>query len=110
MPKEDRYITFTNEEVYKALHAMCVQKGIPIPVSSRITHIHRSQEESDAVIMLMENPISNELKQEKYKDDFLAAALMVFCRSFGIPLPKTAKKSIAIKGAKVVLRVQIGDI
>lgn len=107
MPQEDRYITFTNEEVYKALHAMCMQKDIPLPASSRITHIQKEANEPDAVSMILENPISKDLKKEIYKDDFLAAALMVYCRACKIPLPKNAQKSITLKNSKVVLRVLI---
>lgn len=109
MPQEDRYITFTNEEIYKALHAMCLQKNIPIPASSRITHIQREANEPDSVSMILENPITKELKKEVYKDDFLAAALMVYCRGVKIPLPKNAQKSITLKNSKVVLRVLIEE-
>lgn len=110
MPQEDRYITFTNEEVYKALHALCAQKNIALPASSRITHIQREGEEKDTVSMILENPITKELKKENYKDDFMAAALMMYCRASKVPLPKTAQKSILIKNSKVVLRVQVGEI
>ena len=51
----------------------------------------------------------NEQKSTKqeYSRDFIAAALMVYCRGCGIPLPKKARKSVVLKGEGIILRVEI---
>ena len=60
------------------------------------------------ILMYLENPQEKEGGRTvcKYTSDFIAAALMLFCRGEGIPLPKNAKKSVMIKGEDVMLRVQ----
>jgi len=101
MPREDRLIIFTNEEVYKAIFALSTQKQLKKPPAGMITrntitvHLHNPQETFDAD------------KTIDYSRDFLAAALMLFCRGLGIPLPKSARKSVMLKNDEVMLRVQI---
>ena len=110
MPKEDRRIVFDNEEVYKALYALTTQKQMKKPPPGSITNVEAASDNPDRVIVTLVNP-QNSFDQEmteEYTRDFLAAALMVFCRGQGIPLPKSARKSVLIKDGIVMLRAQIG--
>ena len=106
MPTEDRRITFENEEVYKALYALCTQKQVRKPPPGHVSKIY--EKESGGMIYLdLENPQNQTKASEGYTQDFLAAALMLYCRGCGIPLPKNAKKSVQISEGKIILRVQV---
>ncbi len=109
MPKEDRRIIFNNEEIYKALFALCAQKQIQRLPPGEIISLSVDSENSDKINLIINNAL-NEAEPEvplEYNRDFLAAALMLFCRGLGIPLPKSARKSVLIKDDQVMLRVQI---
>lgn len=110
MPTEDRRIIFDNGEIYKALFALCSQKQIKKPPAGHITSLKVDDSDNTNLIITIENPQDPDdpMHVREYSRDFLAAALMLFCRGLGIPLPKSAKKSVLIKDDQVMLRVQIG--
>jgi hypothetical protein len=109
MPKEDRRIMFTNEEVYNAIYAMCHKHQIKKPPPGRLHTITINEDQPEVVHIHLENPqdVKNDKRVLEYKRDFVAAALMLFCRGCGIPLPKSAKKSVVLEGETMILRVQI---
>ncbi len=106
MPTEDRRIFFENDEVYKALYALCTQKQVKKPPPGLVKKIHE-KENGETVYLDLENPQDRSKAREGYTHDFLAAALMLYCKGSGIPLPKSARKSVLIVDGQVVLRVQI---
>ncbi len=107
MPSEDRRIMFSNDEVYKALYALCIQKQLKIPPAGQVVAIIEDSADTNKIYMDLENPQETTAARCEYSRDFLAAALMLFCRGCGIPLPKTAKKSVMINDSRVILRVII---
>lgn len=109
MPREDRRVIFDNEEVYKAVFALCTQKQMKKPMPGHIVKITMDEDDASGVVINIENPLDTEKKsaREEYSRDFIAAALMLFCRGSGIPLPKSARKSVMIADGAMVLRVQI---
>jgi hypothetical protein len=107
MPREDRRISFDNEEVYKAVFALCTQKQLKKPIPGRIVKVTETAGEGPITIDF-ENPLEKNVNaKEEYTRDFIAAALMLFCRGCGIPLPKSARKSVMLVDGVVILRVQI---
>jgi hypothetical protein len=108
MPREDRRILFSNDEVYKALFALCAQKQIKKPPPGLIKRILESPQDPSILLLDLENPQDKTSARLEYTRDFMAAALMLFCRGCGIPLPKSAKKSVMLGTENdVILRVQI---
>jgi len=109
MPIEDRRIIFTSKELYKALYALSAQKQIKKPPAGEITGVRVGQEDTSRVFVKIVNELDDEVpeKEVEYNRDFVAAALMLYCRGLGIPLPKSATKSVLIKDDQVMLRVQI---
>jgi len=109
MPKEDRLIIFSNEEVYKALYALSAQKQLKKPPAGVITKIEEVKGDRNTICLHLSNPQESFDSDKKldYTRDFLAAALMLFCRGLGIPLPKSARKSVMLRNGEVMLRVQI---
>jgi len=110
MPREDRRITFSHEEVYKAIFALCVQRELKKPPPGVIRAIELSSDGSRVSITLDNPQVSAPIMIIEYSLDFLAAALMLYCRTCRIPLPKTAGKSVEVAQDTVVLRVQINQL
>ncbi len=108
MPREDRKIYFTYEEVYKAVYALCLQREMKKPVPGIITMIEESKSDDKNVVLHINNPQQNKVQEDHYTRDFMAAALMVFCRSCRIPLPKVARKAVELLDGQVILHVEIG--
>lgn len=107
MPREDRRIIFEFQETYKAIYALCVQKEIRKPPPGMVAAITQHATDSSKVIVRIENAHSNENKDIEFSQEFITAALMLYCRTCRIPLPKTAQKSVEFNNDNVVLRVQI---
>lgn len=107
MPKEDRRIIFTHDEVYNALYALAVQKQMRKPPPGAVKTVAEKEGDTSQFVIELENPAEETTETCEYSRDFVAAALMVFCRGAGIPLPKSATKSVMITDGMVILRVQI---
>ncbi len=108
VPTEDRRIIFSSDEVYKALFALCAQKQVKKPPPGHVKGIEEDKEDNQKIYVHLENPQEQEKATVEYSRDFLAAALLLFCRGLGIPIPKIGKKSVLIKDGRVMLRVQVG--
>ncbi len=106
MPIEDRRIIFAPDEVYKALYALCVKKDKLPPPSGYVKMVSVIKNDPSQIVVDLENPGQQKSSKVKYTRDFLAAALMMYCRGAGIPLPKTARKSVMINDGQVILRVE----
>jgi hypothetical protein len=107
MPREDRRIMFDNEEVYKALYSMTFQKQMKQPPPGNIVKITEDEQNKGQILVVINNPLEQKETNLEYTQDFMAAALMLFCKGCGIPLPKSAKKSVVINEGQITLRVQI---
>ena len=107
MPTEDRRIIFSFEELYQALYAMCMQKEMRRMPVGAIKSIAKSTIAADQYTLWIEDDYTMQSSELNFGGDFIAAALMVMCRSLGIPMSKKARKSVEIDGAKVILRLTI---
>ena len=107
MPREDRRIIFSFEETYKAIYALCVQKEMRKPPPGNIAVIDVDPDDKKKLTFKINNMQENSEHVVDYSRDFLAAALMLFCRSQSIPISKKAAKSVELKPDGVVLRLVI---
>ena len=107
MPSEDRRIIFKYDETYKALYALCVQREIRKPPPGSIATIKVDVDDKNKLMMRVENIHENTNTGVEYSRDFLAAALMLYCRSLSIPISKKASKSVEFNGESVILRLRI---
>lgn len=111
MPREDRRITFSYDEVYKAIFALCVQREVRKPPAGIIKAVDLMPGDHARINIRIENPLTHDPPSiMEYGLDYLAAALMLYCRTCRIPLPKTAEKSVELAPDGVVLRVQINQV
>lgn len=108
MPQEDRRIIFDSDETYKALYSFCAKREMSKPPPGVVTAIEFDKEDERNILVTFKNPnMGDEAQVIDYTHDFVAAALMVFCRGIGIPLPKQARKSVILEEGKLCLRVQV---
>lgn len=108
MPREDRRVIFDMSETYQALYKLSLkQEGGRRLMAGAITGIAEDTEDNTKVIFTFENPQTNEKKDMVFTRDFVAAALMMFCRGAGIPLPRKAAKSIIVEKNRVILRALV---
>lgn len=107
MPSEDRIITFDYPETYQAIYSLCAQKKIKKPAPGMLEDVYQNKDDTFRIFMDIKHRTEGTTTKEEYSRDFFAAALMLYCRGCGIPLPKNATKSVSIKGKDVILRVQI---
>ncbi len=111
MPREDRRIIFSYDEVYKAIFALCVQREMKKPPAGAIMAVEASMADPTKVSVRIENTLTGgPVMFVDYSRDYLAAALMLYCRTCRIPLPKTAEKSVELMPEGVMLRVQINQV
>lgn len=106
MPREDRRIFFDYSEAYKAIYALSVQKEIKKPPPGLISSIEPHSDSSKFTVQI-EDQLHSASHRLEYGRDFIAAALMLYCRGLGIPLPKQAQKSVELTFGNIILRIQI---
>jgi len=107
MPQEDRKIIFDFQELYKAIYALSMRWEKKLPPPGVIVKIETHASDDGTLIVYIKNDHHGDLNKEEYTHDFLAAALMLFCRSCEVPVPKQSRKSVELKAGAIVLRVQI---
>lgn len=107
MPREDRRIYFDYDETFKAIYQLCAQKGLPKPPPGYIIRVDANAENPLELDFFLESHRSSALETTRYTKDFVVAALMIFCRGIGIPLPKGANKTLELTKDKLILRVQM---
>lgn len=108
MPREDRRIYFDFLEVYKAIYALSVQKEIRKPPPGVLESIAVDKDDPNKLRATITNPQEKDSTRVlEFSRDFLAAALLVYCRSNNIPVSKKARKSVEFAPADVILRLEI---
>lgn len=108
MPKEDRRVIFDMSETYQAIYKLSVKsEDTPRPKPGTIKKIEEDGLDANKVNVYIENSQTGEKHMVTYSRDFLAAALMMFCRGAGIPLPRRASKSVMLDMDRVILRVLV---
>lgn len=108
MPREDRRIIFDSLEVYKAVYALSVQKEIRKPPPGVLVEIVADKDDPAKLLATIDNPQEKDSARTiEFTRDFLAAALLIYCRTHNIPVSKKARKSVEFNGAEVILRLEI---
>ena len=109
MPSEDRRIIFDFDEVYKAIYGLCVRRDLKKPPSGKIISVRRKADDETVFVLNFHDKQKIEAPDARveYSKDFIAASLLLFCRGFEIPIPKTSQKSVLIGSEHIILRIEI---
>lgn len=102
MPSEERFITFSFEEVFKALVIMSVKEDTPKPPDGKVTSV--TIEESGRVAIKIDCD-NGEDEEIVFEQRFFALSLVFFCQGCGIPLPKGGTKTLMFSEDKIVMRI-----
>jgi hypothetical protein len=107
MPREDRRISFDYAETYKAIFTLCMHNELPRPFAGSITALNFKAEDDGCVVVRFANGLQETSVTSEYSRDFLAAALMLYCRICNIPIPKKAMKSVEPGDDSVTLHITL---
>jgi hypothetical protein len=108
MASETRRITFTTEELVLALTRQRRDDKKPLP-ESRIRGATVTMENGSGVkvAVMLKSPTSDKLEPLEIRPAEVGAALIKFCSLQKIPLPRKAKKSIAVDNGQVALVLKL---
>jgi hypothetical protein len=107
MPREYRRILFDYTETYKAIFTLCMQNELPRPFAGSITAVNFKADDDRCVVVRFANGLQGTSATSEYSRDFLAAALMLYCRTCNIPIPKRATKSVELGDERVTLHITL---
>jgi hypothetical protein len=102
MPTELRRIVFTNEELRQALNAQRIDGRPAVPFGQVQAARFMEKTQGDVLVKIYDNT-GDKHHEVILGNTFVAAALMAYCITIGVPLPRSAKKSIAISGDNIAL-------
>lgn len=105
MPKENREILFTENEVKIALMQFSARKGAKFNVEN-IKSFKINSEEAISIVLEVFDVESNQTGKVNYAPPEVAASLLGYCMKLKIPLPKAGKKAVVSRNGQVYLRIQ----
>src|ERR1022692_945805 len=105
MPREDRRIVFDYAETYKAIFALCVKNAMPPLFVGAIAAITFKANDDKIVVVRFADELQGTAVTSEYSQDFLAAALVLYCRTCAIPVPKKGRKSVEVGADSVTLHI-----
>jgi hypothetical protein len=107
VPKDDRQIIFDYAETYKAIFTFCIQKSMQKLPPGVITSISTDPANAEKIKVKIENPQMNTVAEFEYSQDFLAAALILYCKSLLIPIARKSQKHVETRPDSVVLHLSM---
>src|SRR5690349_16198772 len=102
MPTELRRIVFTNDELRHALAGQRVD-GRPVIPFGQIQSARFIGDSRDELMLRIYDHTTDKHHEAVLSSTLIAAALMSYCITQRVPLPRSARKSIAISGDNVAL-------
>ena len=111
MPIEERFITFSLEEIHNAVRVKCVDEKLDRPARGELVAIEIDEDNEAA-----QNDIFFKIKRDdngaeeefKFERGFFGQALVFYCQGHGIPLPKRGQKILKIAPNQVTMKVTTG--
>lgn len=108
MPREDRRITFSNAELQKALVAHCLRRKASLP-SGQITSVSPSPEPNGDILLTIHNEQQGKSYSVGLQPEFIAAALIYYCKGANVPIPRRAAKSLSVSGDNICLQILLPE-
>ncbi len=91
MPEELRKILFANDELQAAVVDYCLRSKIPLP-DKNIEDLEVRSDPEAMVVLKYADTGPEETKKVELSRDQVAAALIRYCSSINVPLPRSAQK------------------
>lgn len=108
MPSEVRHIFFSEHEVKGALINYCAMKEIRIKMDKIESLIIGNNDQVTATLMV-EKALYEVPESMNFGSSDLAAALLIYCRSHKIPLPRKSVKKLNAKENQLYMTIIYND-
>jgi len=102
MPREYREITFSYTELVSAMQAYACSRDEHLPRQMPTKVELRDGEENSAILIFGQDHIRLETIE-------ITAALIAYARKIGVPLPRSARKTLEIVGETALLKTWIDN-
>jgi hypothetical protein len=103
MPKELRKVVFTRDELQAAAVAYCYRQGMKLPKGMLQSVTFENEQVSLNFSVISEKgPTRIRLTRDQ-----IAAAIILYCRSLRIPIPKQSQKIVNPDGDGIALLVSL---
>ena len=106
MPRENRNIFFTENEVKIAMMQFSGRKGLKFTVEN-ITEFELKADGEIAISMKVFDSAEGKAGTVDYDQAQIAAALMGYCMGLNIPLPKAGKKAVMAMDGILYLNIKL---
>ncbi|WP_395022060.1 hypothetical protein [Dongia sp.] len=103
---EVRTITFPKDALVAAIKFLATAASQPLP-PGRLESCTVRAEPDIAVTLGIRDDSTGELHEREFTAEKLGAAMIAYCRQVGVPLPRTAEKSLSVSGDNLMLCVQV---
>lgn len=103
MPREINYLVFSNEELFAALAGFRRSQGNPLPGDAVERLTIRKTETSFQVMARVKTNRSGKVIPVMVEPHEVLSALILFCKSIGIPLALKAHKALDVIGDQVAM-------
>ena len=106
MPSEMRKMVFSQDELQAALvnYALRTKRKLP---NATIESIHVEEKNEISVTIVYAPDGTEEAKTVEFEQTHVAAAVILFCRTHEIPLPREARKVLVPVDNSVAMIVQM---
>jgi hypothetical protein len=106
MPDETRRLHFSNLELYRALLEHSIRRGRRLP-SGRILKVSMYETPRPGFAVVIDDDLRHENAVVRFDLPSVAAALITYCRSRKVPLPRRASKSLTVVDRRICLDLTI---
>ncbi len=103
---EVRTIAFPKDALIAAIKDLAGAASQPLP-PGRLERCTVRSEPDIAVTLGIRDESSGALHEREFTAEKLGAAMIAYCRQVGVPLPRSAEKSLAVSGDNLMLCVQV---
>ncbi|HYD07227.1 MAG TPA: hypothetical protein VEC60_15945 [Reyranella sp.] len=103
---ETRHIIFPKDALIAAIKFLAAASNQPLP-PGRLDGCLIVSEPDISVLLDIRDDATGELQRREFPAEKLGAAMIGYCRQVGVPLPRSAEKSLSVSGDNLMLIVQI---
>ncbi len=103
---EVRTITFPKDAMIAAIKFLAAAANQPLPPGRLESCVVRSEPDI-AITLRIRDESTGALNEQEFTAERLGAAMIAYCRQVGVPLPRSAEKSLSVSGDNLMLCVQV---
>ncbi len=106
MPKELRKLVFDAAELKAAAYDYCLRTNVNIP-HAPIDDVLVSDDDNKILTLTFSSGDVNDKKAVALSRDQVGAALIKYCSTNNIPMPRVAQKVLKVEGGEIAMMVSV---